>query len=86
MGLDEVANLVRCRVENLDVVLGVGPLDPVRGAAQVREGNRRRFLARLTLGVGDPLVLTCSGVLGLDLSARVAIPQQGRLDVPNLLV
>ena len=83
VGLDEVANLVWCRVEYLDVVLGEGPLDPVRGAAQVWEGYRRRFLAGLNLGIGDLLVLMCSGVF---LSARVAISQQGRLDVPNLLV
>ena len=38
VGLGEVADLVRCRVKDLDVVLGEGPLDLVRGAAQVREG------------------------------------------------
>ena len=69
MGLGEVADLVGCRVEDLHVVLGQGSLDLVGGAAQVREGDGRRFLTGWSLG------MAFSGVLGLDLPSGVAIPQ-----------
>ena len=69
MGLGEVADLVGCRVEDLHVVLGQCSLDLVRGTAQVREGDRWRFLTGRSLGMAS------SGVLGLDLPSGVAIPQ-----------
>ena len=69
MGLGGVADLVGCLMENPDIVLGEGPLDLVRGAAQVRECYQR------TLGIKDIQVVSCSGDLALDLPSRVAVPQ-----------
>ena len=50
VGLGEVVDIVGCCTKDLDLAL------LVRGAAQVQEGDRRRFLTGLTLGIGHPLV------------------------------
>ena len=68
VGLGEVVDIVGCCMKNLDFVLGEGPLDLVRGAAQVQlqEGDQRRYLTTgLTMGVDPLLAVMCTGVLGL---------------------